>query len=151
MYSIFILSYSHYEYMQVHFYSFRYGMFPMGLVFQRFDPRVDYLDYVIRYVRDTGLIDYYFYKYLPAKNMKEHKVYVEEPLILAHFSLSAIVWALLFLLSASVFAKEYFKRPKLVLSPPAKVLTIYVQPERKKRQKIHTYQITHCKFNEGVF
>ncbi len=118
------------QYVRIFLYSYRYGMFPMGLVFQRFDPRVDYLDYIIRYFGDTGLIDYYFYKYLPVKNMKAHKDYVEEPLILAHFSLSAIVWALLLLLSVSVFAKEYFNRQKKVASPPVRAHAIHVQPVR---------------------
>ncbi len=76
-------------------------MLPMGLVFQRFDPRVHYLDYIItiRYFGDTGLIGHYFYKYTcQEKNMKELKIYAEEPLILAHFFLSGIVWVLLLLL-----------------------------------------------------
>ncbi len=87
-------------------------MFPMGMVFQKFDPRVDYLDYVIRYIRDTGLIHRYFNKYLPPKNIKEHKEHVEEPLVLAHFSLSSVLWAILLLMSVGVFAKEYVQKPK---------------------------------------
>ncbi len=115
-------------------------MFPMGLVFQRFDHRVDYLNYVIRYIRDTGLIDHYFYKYLPARNIKENKVYVEEPLVLAHFFLSSCVWAVLILMSVGVFAKEFFKRPKKTSRFPA------VEPLKVKGVKA-THTPSHYEYS----
>ncbi len=68
-------------------------MMVQGIMFQKFDPRAAYFDPVIDMLKDAGLINHFFNKLMPPKNMRETMSSEEEPLVLDHFYLPVIVWS----------------------------------------------------------
>ncbi len=62
-----------------------------GIMFQKFDPRAAYFDPVLDMLKDAGLINHFFNKLMPPKNMRETISSAEEPLVLDHFYLPVIV------------------------------------------------------------
>ncbi len=87
-------------------FDFRYMTWPLGMLFKRYDFRVQYLNPVMINMRDTGIIDHYFNQWKSPKNMKEHVEYVEEPLLINHFLVSGIGWSAGLTLSLFLFMKE---------------------------------------------
>ncbi len=84
----------------------------MGMLFQSFDPRVQYFDAVIQQITDTGIIDGYFRKALPYANLIYQENVEEHPLILEHFAISMIVCLVGLFLGGLVFATEMGKTSK---------------------------------------
>lgn len=78
----------------------------MGMFFQSYDPRVDYFDYVIRMITDTGIVNGLFSKALPYADMKNYVKVEEEALILEHFAIPLIVCLAGLLLGAIMFTIE---------------------------------------------
>ncbi len=56
-----------------------------AMILKRYDPRVEYFNSVIDYLKDNGLIEAFRQKHFPLKNMKDTEETVEEPLVLEHF------------------------------------------------------------------
>ncbi len=81
---------------------------PLGILFKKYDFRVQYLNPVMIKIRDMGIIEHYFNRWESPKNMKEHVEYIEEPLLASHFLVSGIGWSGGLLLSFLLFVKETF-------------------------------------------
>ncbi len=79
---------------------------PLGMLFKKYDFRVQYLNQVITKIRDTGVIEHYFERWEDAKNMKDHVEYVEEPLLVNHFVVSGVGLSGGLFLSFLLFVKE---------------------------------------------
>ncbi len=61
------------------------------MLFQKYDPRIEYFNQVIDTARDNGLIDHYLGKDMPAKNMKEAVIISNDALVLEHLLLPLIL------------------------------------------------------------
>ncbi len=78
----------------------------MGMFFQNYDPRVEYLDIVIQRIFDTGIMNSLFRKALPHINMKGSIQVKEEALILQHFVIPLFVCLAGLLMGFFIFAAE---------------------------------------------
>ncbi len=56
-----------------------------AMIFKRYDPRMEYFNSVIDYLKDNGLIEAFRQKHFPSKSIKDTEETVEEPLVLEHF------------------------------------------------------------------
>ncbi len=56
-----------------------------AMILKRYDPRVEYFNSVIDYLKDNGLIEAFRQKHFPSKGIKDTEENIEEPLVLEHF------------------------------------------------------------------
>ncbi len=78
------------------------------MLFQKYDPRIEYFNKVIDTARDNGLIDYYLGKDMPAKNMKEPVTVRNSALVLEHLLLPLILSTTCLIVALLTFAIECF-------------------------------------------
>ncbi len=76
------------------------------MVFQKYDPRIQYFNTVIDIARDCGLVDYFFGKEMPPKNLKEPMSKKENALVLEHFQLPLIISAASITVALVIFICE---------------------------------------------
>ncbi len=56
-----------------------------AMILKKYDPRVEYFNSVIDYLKDNGLIEAFRQKHFPSKTMKDAEETPEEPLLFEHF------------------------------------------------------------------
>ena len=77
-----------------------------SMMFQAFDPRADYFNQPLHWLKDTGVIDGYFDKYVPLGNKGEVGQSQEEALAMVHILLPLVFAVSALLLSSCRFAWE---------------------------------------------
>ncbi len=78
------------------------------MFFRRYDSRARYFDYVIDWLKDTGLMDFFHKRYMLFENIKEHVEVEEEKLVLEHFLVPTVFGATGLLLGAVALAVEFY-------------------------------------------
>ncbi len=77
------------------------------MLFQKYDPRAEYFDPVLDRIRDGGLMDSFFSKWRPLKNMREDTEVKNRPLVIEHFFIPGMMTVAGVVMAAVAFAVEY--------------------------------------------
>ncbi len=97
------------------YFTYSWGMMPQGIAFHNSDPRPDYFDPIIRRLQDFGLMDFFFRKHMPPRGIKDATEEAEEPLVIEHFYLPLMFWAVSLMVALALFGFEKIFPKKIII------------------------------------